>query len=44
MDRKRDASGAQGGDGVSAGALIAPLALLGPRYDDVLRQVYTSIG
>jgi predicted acylesterase/phospholipase RssA len=30
--------------GVSTGALIAPFAYLGPRYDDVLRQVYTSIG
>lgn len=30
--------------GVSTGALIAPFAYLGPRYDDTLRQVYTSIG
>jgi len=30
--------------GVSTGALIAPFAYLGPRYDDVLRRVYTSIG
>ena len=30
--------------GVSTGALIAPFAYLGPRYDDVLRHVYTSIG
>jgi predicted acylesterase/phospholipase RssA len=30
--------------GVSAGALIAPFAFLGPKYDDVLRTVCTSIG
>ena len=30
--------------GVSTGALIAPFAYLGPRYDEVLRHVYTSIG
>ena len=29
--------------GVSTGALIAPFAFLGPEYDPVLRQVYTSI-
>lgn len=29
--------------GISTGALIAPFAFLGPDYDDVLRQVYTSI-
>jgi predicted acylesterase/phospholipase RssA len=29
--------------GVSTGALIAPFAYLGPEYDDVLRQVYTSV-
>src|SRR6267142_1568355 len=29
--------------GVSTGALIAPFAYLGTGYDDVLRQVYTSI-
>ena len=28
--------------GVSAGALIAPFAFLGPSYDDKLREVYTS--
>ena len=28
--------------GVSTGALISPFAFLGPRYDGVLRQVYTS--
>lgn len=28
--------------GVSAGALIAPLAFLGPDYDDALREVYTQ--
>ena len=28
--------------GVSTGALIAPFAFLGPGYDDVLREVYTS--
>lgn len=30
--------------GVSAGALIAPFAYLGPEYDDIVRQVATSIG
>jgi predicted patatin/cPLA2 family phospholipase len=30
--------------GVSAGALIAPFAFLGPRYDGVLRSVTRSIG
>ncbi|MBF6024020.1 patatin-like phospholipase family protein [Lysobacter niastensis] len=29
--------------GISTGALIAPFAFLGPRYDDVLRKFYTSI-
>ena len=29
--------------GVSAGALIAPFAFLGPAYDDVLRKVATSL-
>ena len=29
--------------GVSTGALIAPFAFLGTGYDDVLRQVYTSV-
>jgi len=29
--------------GISAGALIAPFAFLGPRYDDVIRRVVTSI-
>jgi len=29
--------------GVSTGALIAPFAFLGPDYDDVLKEVYTSI-
>ena len=29
--------------GVSTGALIAPFAFLGTDYDDVLRQVYTSV-
>lgn len=28
--------------GVSTGALIAPFAFLGPRYDQTLREVYTS--
>lgn len=28
--------------GVSTGALIAPFAFLGPAYDDVLREVYTT--
>jgi predicted patatin/cPLA2 family phospholipase len=28
--------------GVSTGALAAPFAFLGPRYDDALRKVYTS--
>lgn len=30
--------------GVSAGALIAPFAYLGPEYDDIVRRVATSIG
>jgi predicted patatin/cPLA2 family phospholipase len=30
--------------GVSTGALIAPFAYLGPAYDPVLREVYTTIG
>ena len=30
--------------GVSAGALIAPFAFLGSRYDDVLRKVAVSVG
>jgi hypothetical protein len=30
--------------GISAGALIAPFAFLGPRYDEVIRRVATSIG
>jgi len=29
--------------GISAGALIAPFAFLGPRYDDVMRSVFTSV-
>jgi predicted acylesterase/phospholipase RssA len=29
--------------GISTGALIAPFAFLGPRYDGQLRQVYTTI-
>jgi predicted patatin/cPLA2 family phospholipase len=29
--------------GISTGALIAPFAFLGPRYDPVLRKVYTEI-
>jgi predicted acylesterase/phospholipase RssA len=29
--------------GISTGALIAPLAFLGPQYDDELKQIYTSI-
>ncbi|MCZ6838774.1 MAG: patatin-like phospholipase family protein [Alphaproteobacteria bacterium] len=29
--------------GVSTGSLIAPFAFLGPDYDDVLREVYTTI-
>ena len=29
--------------GVSTGALIAPFAFLGPRYDPVLRHVYTEV-
>ena len=28
--------------GISTGALIAPFAFLGPRYDSVLREVYTQ--
>lgn len=30
--------------GISAGALIAPFAFLGPQYDEVLRSVATSLG
>ncbi len=30
--------------GVSTGALIAPFAFLGPKYDGVLRHVYTEVG
>lgn len=30
--------------GVSAGALLAPFAFLGPRYDHVLREVTLSVG
>jgi hypothetical protein len=30
--------------GISAGALIAPFAFLGPAYDDVVRKVATSLG
>src|ERR1700722_16868644 len=30
--------------GISSGALIAPFAFLGPRYDDVVRRVVTSVG
>jgi hypothetical protein len=30
--------------GISAGALIAPFAYLGPQYDDILRSVSTSTG
>ena len=33
----------KGVTGVSTGALIAPLAFLGPSYDPVLREVYTTI-
>jgi predicted acylesterase/phospholipase RssA len=33
----------KGVTGVSTGALIAPFAYLGPEYDDVLEEVYTSI-
>jgi len=29
--------------GISAGALIAPFAFLGPQYDDVIRRVATSV-
>ena len=29
--------------GVSTGALMAPLAFLGPEYDDALKQLYTNI-
>ncbi len=29
--------------GVSTGALIAPFAFLGPRYDDVLKAIYTNV-
>jgi hypothetical protein len=30
--------------GISTGGLIAPFAFLGPKYDHVLRHVYTSVG
>ncbi len=30
--------------GISTGALTAPFAFVGPRYDDALREVYTTIG
>ena len=30
--------------GISTGALIAPLAFLGPKHDDNLRRFYTEIG
>ena len=30
--------------GVSTGALMAPFAFLGPRYDSVLRSIYTEYG
>ena len=30
--------------GVSIGALIAPFAFLGPRYDEAIKQNFTSIG
>jgi hypothetical protein len=30
--------------GVSAGAIIAPFAFLGPRYDAVLREIWTKFG
>jgi hypothetical protein len=33
----------KGVTGVSTGALIAPLAFLGPDYDPVLREVYTNM-
>lgn len=29
--------------GISTGALIAPFAFLGPRYDETLRKLYTSL-
>ena len=29
--------------GISTGALIAPFAFLGPKYDDQLREIYTNI-
>jgi hypothetical protein len=29
--------------GVSTGALIAPFAFLGPRYDEVLKAIYTNV-
>lgn len=29
--------------GISTGALIAPFAFLGPRYDDALREVFTEV-
>ncbi len=30
--------------GISTGALIAPFAFLGPEYDGVLEQIYTTLG
>ena len=30
--------------GISTGGLMAPFAFLGPKYDPVLRHVYTSVG
>jgi hypothetical protein len=30
--------------GISTGALIAPLAFLGPRYDQQLQEAYTTVG
>ena len=30
--------------GVSTGALMAPFAFLGPKYDDALREFYTTTG
>jgi predicted acylesterase/phospholipase RssA len=29
--------------GISTGALIAPFAFLGPEYDDVIKEVYTTV-
>ena len=33
----------KGVTGVSTGALIAPFAFLGPRYDEVLKAIYTNV-